>query len=421
MYNENSFFEFADPTSKVIQFKNNIGNIVFGLNVCHLPKIATEGNLIWVFNHGKVTSLDFINETAAKLAHNMLMEAVDSLQLNCEVGGLVEITYSELDALKTAETLVPGTFYKITDRGDQGIVIQALSTTELSQQGVRFMNCPITYQTTGLFLGVWHTGLTPVAGEKVIWGGKVFVNRFGNVGTVETDVKLHGDDWTEVSKPAYGETNANYTTLQFSVIYDFENDWIAKQWDKYNNVLGCDYATEQEFAGFGYNPTDISDWNMATNPANIFTDNNCYGVYNNATGDTIERNICFSIYENTCSGSIVNNNISHLNSISKNTCSSIYKNKNNGTISLNTNTNEISHNINNGFIQLNSNTGAITYNRNNGNISTNSNTGSINRNSNNGHIQGCEAPCTNINDNNNNGYILNYATVGALTDTIVNK
>ena len=57
MYNENNFFEFADPSSKVIEFKNNLGNIMFGVNVCHLSKIATEGNLIWIFNHGKVTSL----------------------------------------------------------------------------------------------------------------------------------------------------------------------------------------------------------------------------------------------------------------------------------------------------------------------------------------------------------------------------
>lgn len=207
--------------------------------------------------------------------------------------GIVELTYAEAAALKVAETIVPGATYKITDRGDRGIFLTGLTTTEYSIEGERIMLCPKTYATDVVdgnnWLGVWHSGLAPSAGDLVIWGGHVWSNDAGNVGA-SVDIYTLDTEWTLIAKTSF--TNNEYIEMPFGVYFDFDNDWIEKQFDTHDNVLGLEYVDHQNTYTGLPNFVDVSDWNYSTqNVSSRFFGNKAVGILNNRGGH-IHQNVC---------------------------------------------------------------------------------------------------------------------------------
>jgi hypothetical protein len=311
---------------------------------------------------------------------------------------LIEKTYSELSVIIAASELVPGTVYKITDRGDRGLFFKAITTNQLSKSGQRIMLCPAWYGTGEYegnnWLGIWNDHLTPVADYLAIWGGLVWKNLTGAVGSVVSDKELDITNWELVTKASF--TDGEYVEMVFDVDYDFENDWINQQRDQKGNVIGIDYASNANEFSFTYNPVDLTDWNFASRTDTcLFMNNKSAGIFNTPFALYIYKNNVHSlIHDNTC-GDIYNNEVN--NSISgnsnqgeisgNNVINSISGNSNVGSISLNI-AEAIVDNSNNGDIYKN-NCYSINDNSNTGGITDNSNKGSITDNSNLGHIQLC--------------------------------
>ncbi len=312
---------------------------------------------------------------------------------------LIEKTYSELSTLIAASELVPGTVYKITDRGDRGLFFKALSTKQLSRSGQRLMLCPAWYGTgeheANNWLGIWNDQLTPVADDLAIWGGLVWKNLTGAVGSVVTELELDALNWVLIPKITFSA--GEYVEMLFDVDYDFENEWIDQQRDQKGNIIGVDYASNQNEFGFTNNPVDLSDWNFANRAETcLFMNNKSAGIFNNPFALYIyKNNVHVLIADNTCTGDIYNNEIngaiesnSNQGQISDNkVINYISGNSNAGSISLNT-AEAIVDNSNNGDIYKN-NCYSINDNSNTGGITDNSNKGSIANNSNLGHIQFC--------------------------------
>ena len=190
-----------------------------------------------------------------------------------------------------------------------------------------------------------------------------------------------GSGWTVIPKSSY--SNHEYTEMLFGVWYDFENDWICKQWDGNGNVFGVDKTTFDALYG-GDNLVEYCDWNYATSGF-MFANNTCHYCYNNSNNGYI------------------------------------YNNSNNRFISYNSNSGNISYNRNSGYIHNNSNSGEIYNNSNNGGIYNNSNNGEIYGNNNNGGINDNSSTATcNITHNINNGSITGVWEAD-VTDTVVNK
>lgn len=386
-----------------------------------------------------------------------------------------EVTYSEITSLISSSSLVPGTLYKITDRGDRGLFFRALSNNILDKKGTRLMLCPTNYLPgiySGIYnKGVWYPGMTASANQLAIWGGKVWKNNAGISGTASTILALDSN-WTLVDKTTY--SNGEYEQKQFSIIYDVDNDWIQKQWDGYGNEVGKDYTFMGQQIGtsswISYNPCDITDWNltkiilndnksygigtysyMNSNicPEGIFnnstkgnyiktfriSDNNCSSIYNNR--------VCIIIYNNTNGGSINDNNLytidnnittninlfkqsifgnvspitftgpaSPLGEITGNNCISIENNISSGDLEIGFNR----------CIYIRNNTGTlitINTNNNNGNIQYNTTNGGISGNSNNGDISG-NSNTGNIFANKNNGQIGGNSNTGSIIRNVNN-
>lgn len=379
-----------------------------------------------------------------------------------------EVTYAEAAAKIAANTLVKGKMYKITDRGDLGIFLEAISENQFNQEGSRLMLIPnwIVFRPNSS-IGIWIEGGGYTQDvDKVVWNGLVWLNISGN----NTGEPYEGSpDWQIISKTSF--VNDEYLPKWFGVIFDFENDWITKQWDEYNNVVGV-------IPSGNINPADLTDWWIAETMMNafpygsiLFFNNNApSGIYNNsAVGSdqyfvhdniiigeisgnvsgvirwninlgSISTNTCSNIIYNSNIGAITNNDIAffgweisyntNLGNIESNTnVGSISYNSNNGTILGNSNLGGILHNKNNGDISDNSNnfddipdSGLIAYNVNNGMIFGNSHLGNIVNNANNGDITDCDSGVSqcNIYDNVNNGDISN-TFVADVFDAAVNK
>lgn len=310
---------------------------------------------------------------------------------------LIEVTKSELDSLITANELKLGTCYKITDRGDRGITLTAISSNKLSLHGTRNMLCPKSYAVGSLdgntWNGVWHSTKTFAINDLCIWGGLVWKNLTGSVGsaTSNREAELDVVNWVVIPKASF--TNSEYIEMVFSVHYDYEHDWIAKQFDDNGNEFGCSY---EHYTKFGFaskignvNPVDISDWNYHTYGSNISISNNkCMAITNNVEGVTIHGNtvsIGF-IRRNKMTTYIANNIIlnsttsnsssSLLNSLSLNTCTgNIIANRVTGTIDSNS-CNAIFSNIS-GTINSNSGISNIIYSNNSVGINSNNVSGGI--------------------------------------------
>lgn len=322
---------------------------------------------------------------------------------------VVQKTYAQMAALIAAEELNPFLWYKITDRGDNGLVFRAAAANRLESDGVRYMLCPATY-AVGLdaydndWIGVWNATkqLTATEGQLCIWNGLVWT-----AGAV-----LSGDSpstessgWTVIPKATF--TNSEYIEMIFNVIYDFDNDWINKQWDTKGNEIGCDFVTFNSAVELPANGCDITDWNKSTD-GNLFfnndciaiSNNNCTDLYSNRTLTIINNNCTLGILENIipgdisyneCSAEIKQNNNSGV--IGGNVCNYISNNKNNGNIVSNSINSDIKYNFNNG--QISQNVGLIndiSYNYNNDDIISNTVVGeisiSIYHNINNGKVTG---------------------------------
>ena len=365
-----------------------------------------------------------------------------------------EITYAEAVARVASASLVPNKMYKISDRGDLGIFLEAISTTEFNQEGSRLMLIP-NWECYPAFRIYYESG-SYNEDDEVIWNGVVWRNLTGN------NTHIPGQDtvdWVEIEKDlttlSIGCETTVYKQNWFGVVYDFENDWISKQWDDRGNVFGVAW---DHVPAYSDNPVDLSDWWIAQkfDFQNGFNhhmyDNECHGIWNNSveSGDSyhiVGNRNTGAIYENVFSSSTtegisyntnhgnINSNISDVISYNSN-LGDIFENHNLGDIKYNSNLGDIegnmtdseiilmhiTYNRNSGNIFGNTNEGIIYNNSNNGSISNNANLGEISTNSNNGNIDSCTSdpnPCDIVN-NINNGNI-SGAFVADVTDTIVNK
>ena len=437
--------------------------VTFALNLAAIARVTRESGKTWLFlKTGDKIRVDSAFDAvfapaAAELtgAERIMVvqngELVEiTIQDIADLGGgggeiAIEHTVAEMQTLAGAAELTVGQLYKITGYTDAGTVLyfRAATTSQLETNGIRTMLCPAYYGTGenngdgNNWIGVWASTKSPATGDLAIWGGKVYRNFTGAVGTANTDVALDETNWEEVGK---GSFSANeYVEMSFGCSYDLANNWISKQWDSKNNTFGLEYDAEDDWWGLNYNPCDVSDWNHAEQPNGLLHSNICIAVWNNTCNKIFGNTIIEGyIKNNTCAGPIWSNMIvngvitgnSNTSDIYENVCEGIINNSNTGSISKNrcivvvnnTNAGSIGDNRNNGLISNNSNAGYITMNKNNGNIAGNSNVGNIYMNDNNGAISGCSSGITacNIQNNTNNGNITG-AYVANVTDTIINK
>ena len=218
---------------------------------------------------------------------------------------VAEVTYASLSSMIASKQIVPGTVYKITNRGDRGIFLTGLTETNLTREGMRIMLCPKTYKTEVLdgnsWKGVWHSTKAVAMGDLCIWSAKVWKNLTGSIGNDVNDRELDAINWQLIDKASF--SNKEYIEVAMPVTYDYANDWIELQSIPGKISAGVSWAIASA-SGFEANFLDMTDWNdNQTIYTNVIT---WLGVWNNAE--------CRSFYEVTCSAIYRNYGLSIMDS-----------------------------------------------------------------------------------------------------------
>lgn len=130
-------------------------------------------------------------------------------------------------------------------------------------------------------------------GQKVIWGGKVWTNLTGSVGSDSGEFSLDGTNWSEV---AYNETD--YTVVWDEITYDITNDFITSRKDSNGNYV------EQSYENYDLESGAFSilgfQWGNGTKIYNNYCRNSYFEIINfkgrNVYGNTITESS--QIYDN---------------------------------------------------------------------------------------------------------------------------
>jgi hypothetical protein len=161
------------------------------------------------------------------------ISGLGAVTINANVG-FISLTVAAMQALIGAGTVVVGAFYLITDANltDGGLVVQGISTTEISLGGKGLFLNPDYENTGGNNVGVWNSLLAGlVAGVSIcVWDGIQYQSVTGNVGT-----QPDGDavNWLALAKSV-----ANTYILECDVIkYDVSIDRLMYRADRYENEV----------------------------------------------------------------------------------------------------------------------------------------------------------------------------------------
>lgn len=241
---------------------------------------------------------------------------------------VTEKTYSEMAALIAESKLNLALSYKITERNgdpnykDNGLLFRAAAPNRLENDGLRYMLCPATYAVgadayENDWIGVWNATKNTIAaeGQLTIWNGLVWIAGAilsGNAPDVESS------GWTVISKTSF--TNHEYDEMIFGVTYDFDEDWINEQRDKYGNVFGQIKSQVNQMVFNGNNPIDYCDWNILTSDVMFYGNKLAYFI-NCQVGSVACENIGFEIKE-CIADSIMYNNCPSIKNVNADTITS---------------------------------------------------------------------------------------------------
>lgn len=210
---------------------------------------------------------------------------------------VIEATEADFLAAAAADQLTYPAVYKITDI-QNGLYVNTLSGSTYSESCNLILNCPKTYETTTLdgnvWKGIWRDSKTANINDLFIWGGVVWRNKTGAIGTATDVVTLDSTNWEYIDRNNF--SNNEYISLSLICYYDFDESWINYLQDEHLNIIGVDWHLNQ-IVGLTYNPALNTDWNCMTKTGVIFTLNKLFLAINNLD----------SVIHNIANGFILNN------------------------------------------------------------------------------------------------------------------
>ena len=123
--------------------------------------------------------------------------------------------------------------------------------------------------------------------DKVIWGGRVWINLTGEVGLESDNFDLDVDNWQVIP---YNETD--YTLVVDTIEYDQEHDYISMRKDKSGNIVDCNFGSGFEssirYFQWGNDYDDTSGKGLQNNIVK-----NSFFETINSTANTVTDNYLF--------------------------------------------------------------------------------------------------------------------------------
>jgi hypothetical protein len=154
----------------------------------------------------------------------------------------------------------------IADNGSTGTLFATIDSN-------KFISSAVTWLTATAITGLTSSAKANISGITVktynvgntaIWGGKLWTNITGNIGTSLNSLSLN-TDWSAVT---YNTTD--YNLVADAIQYDYDNDTITKRADAYGNVVVSTKSDATEFTSRSLTgkPISVFQWG---NPYNYST------------------------------------------------------------------------------------------------------------------------------------------------------
>lgn len=266
------------------------------------------------------------------------------------VGGGVQpqpVTRAQLIDLMDDQELVQGTKYIITDHpNDMGIIVEAASSSQISQYALR-LACQPKYYVAGPYMtgsggtveeywnGVYEHGTTPAEGGIYIYAGMVYKNLTGDDTTPPGEYILNSTDWelktvewgdyyspniceviykiglttspvdepcgvvqrqTDINNNTFGQALTGDPTLAQRTRIDY-NDW------GHPNIRNCEllncWANKEDCEFIGVRGYGQVYRNKTTNLASVRLTDDAVLIYDNAVLTVFDCDIRGDIYSNS--------------------------------------------------------------------------------------------------------------------------
>lgn len=186
--------------------------------------------------------------------------------------GVIDVTIAQLNALCGPRQLKPNALYNVTDLGDYGTVVTAISPAEISPQGRMTRRVPKNY------VACWQPTLAAAAiNSRYRYYNRVYRNTTGAV-SVGTDPATDTTNWTleAITSNTYYGSDVHDVTINQDAGLGIITTWpILSESDNNNNVLS---QTEAYFNAMGINGYEFFQWQLPTGTPT---------VYNNTVTDSI--------------------------------------------------------------------------------------------------------------------------------------
>lgn len=165
-------------------------------------------------------------------------------------GGVIDITYVDLAALKTAGTLSKGSWYFITDRY---IWIQALDIDKISMRGHYLAHNPDFQNVTTFFKGVWVDTDTYNNQDLVAWNGVMYTPNVSSTSGGDAPDNSAFFNLVPLTDPAY--------QLEIDACeFDFDLDWLQFRQDKRGNEVRYEKIADDNGQGIGQSTIRFFQW-----------------------------------------------------------------------------------------------------------------------------------------------------------------
>ena len=181
---------------------------------------------------------------------------------------LIEITHGQGLAAISANQVIPGAKYLITDRGHRGLILTGVTTNRFSLEGQFIAAVPDYQNTTGNFIGDWHEGLTPSVNQIVAYGaGLQYVNTTGN--NTSSNPQTDTTNWTLLPRA----TSTDYVVEIHDVRFNYNSDRVVFRADQRGNTVELSDAARQAFNILdGVNTLDFFWWGKTNANGNTLID-----------------------------------------------------------------------------------------------------------------------------------------------------
>lgn len=188
-------------------------------------------------------------------------------------GGQATLSKGQLDTAIIGHMLTPGMTYKVQGvdtslYGGTDIIVRAEANNSISLSG-----SGLFYNPNYSVYEFYDTDSTYTTGDTATWGGYIWINKSGSLGSSIDAFTLSEADWNKLPFDTI-----HYVAVWDEIKYNYKKDFIYYRKDNLNNEVGCDSAAMENkwyYPIYAARPIKAFKWGSSKIYNNYVEDSYC--------------------------------------------------------------------------------------------------------------------------------------------------